>query len=118
VSITNVDNVDLFATTNNPNIRICGMTVVSQRRINSTTWEYTLSAELTNTGPNVSGVTARLTQLLPGMQAVDNTSVFGAVNSGDTAKTNDTVTVRSLVQIPAIVFKLGIGFQWTVTVQP
>jgi hypothetical protein len=118
VSFTNVENVDQGTSTNNPSINICGMTIASERRLNATTWEYKLNVELTNTGPNVSGVTGTLIQVPTGMTIVDNTSVFGAVNSGETAKTGDTVTVRTTSQFSSSVFKQSVLFKWNVTVQP
>lgn len=118
VNAVNQDNIDFPSTTNNVKLHICGMKVVGERKVDDRTWEYTLTAELTNTGPAVGGVTATLRQLRFGMQVVDGTLIFGAVSEGDTAKTNDTVVLRSRFPVPAVIFNLGIGFKWNVLVQP
>lgn len=123
VNVVNLGNVDFPGTTNNPKLHICGVNVVSQRKVDAKTWEYTLSAELTNTGVGVRGVTAKLAKpsfilSVPfGMTVVEDTLVFGAVNEGDTAKTSDTVTVRTRIQIPSTIFRL-VPSAWTVVVQP
>lgn len=118
VSVTNVDNGDLTGTTNNPSIHICGLTIVSQRKLSLFKWEYTLTAQLTNSGAAISGVTAKLTKLPAGITAVSNTLTFGAVGQGETVKSSGTVTLRSILQIPPELFGIGLGFGWTVTVQP
>lgn len=118
VTVTNLDNIDFPNTTNNAKLHICGMTIVSQRKVSARIWEYALKSELTNTGLAVGKVTAKLQQLPLGMEIIENTLMFGAVSENDTAKTNDTVTVRSRFPVPTEIFKLGIGFKWNVTVQP
>lgn len=118
VSVTNKDDQDKKRTTNNANIHICGLTVASERKVNTRTWEYTLKAELTNTGGNVSGVLAKLRELPFDTQLVDDAMQFGAVNQGETAKSIDAVTVRTRFPVPMEIFKRGIGFRWSVTVQP
>lgn len=118
VTIANKDDQDKKRTTNNANIHICGVAVVSERKLNSRAWEYTLKAELTNTGGNVSGVLAKLRELPFDTQLVDDTMQFGAVSAGETAKSIDTVTVRTRFPVPMEIFKRGIGFRWNVTVQP
>lgn len=119
VNLVNQDNMETLASTNNPNILLCGLTVVSRRMVNLLTWEYTLRGELTNTGPSVAGVVAKLNNPpLSGINVMENTLVFGAVGSGETAKTIDTITVRAGILVPAGSFELGLGFHWTVTVQP
>jgi hypothetical protein len=118
VNVVNLDNADFASTTNNPNLHICGLSVVSERRVNARTWEYTLRAELTNLGNAIAGLNARLERLPLGMRAVENILTFGAVGQGENAKTNDTVIVRSRFQVPANFFRLGRGFRWNVTVLP
>lgn len=119
VNLVNFDNIDVMSSTSNPKIHLCGLAVVAEKKIDARTWEYTLRGELTNTGVAVSGVSARLSRLpFSVMRLAEDTLVFGAIGAGETAKTTDTVTVRSAFQIPASLFKLGIGFYWTVTVQP
>jgi len=118
LNVTNKNSLDWRGTTNNSQIHICGMTVVSQRMVDRRTWEYVVKAELTNTGVGVSGVTAQLSKLPLGIQITDNSMVFGAVASGETVKGADTVTIRSRFPIPQEIFKLGIGVKWNVTIKP
>ena len=118
VNVVNQDNLDFPGTTNNPKVHICGLSVVSERKVNRNTWEYSLKAELTNTGAPLGGVTARLRQLPLGIELVDADLSFGAVGEGETAKTNDTVTLRSRFPIPAVAFQIGIGFRWNVVTLP
>lgn len=121
VSLVNLDNGDSTNTTNNAQIHICGMTVLSQRKLDALTWEYKVTAQLTNSGTAVGGVSAKLTQLFAGITAVAtaNTLTFGAVGQGDTAKTATTLTLRSLGPnaVPVGVFGQGAYFKWTVVVQ-
>jgi hypothetical protein len=119
VSLINQDNMETLASTSNANIRLCGLTVVSRKKIDVLTWEYMLRGELTNTGLPIAGVSAKLNNPpLSGISVLEDTLVFGAVGAGETAKTNDTITVRASVLIPTEAFELGLGFHWTVTVQP
>ena len=118
VTVINADDKDPKATTNNPNLHICGLIKVSERQVNARTWEYTVRAELTNMGTGVRGVTAQLQPLGLGIQALDNTLVFGAVGPGDTAKTNDTVRLRANFRFPADMAKLKTKFKWNVTIEP
>ncbi len=118
VNVVNQDNLDLAGTTNNARLHICRFSVASERKINRTTWEYSLRAELTNTGSALGGVTAKLRQLPLGIELVEADLVFGAVGEGETAKTNDTVTIRSRFPIPGSVLKSGVGFKWNVVNTP
>jgi hypothetical protein len=116
--VSNLDDGDLTATTTNPNLHICGLTIVSQSKPNPTTWEYVLKGELSNSGTAVAGVNAQLSKVPAGVKVLDKAMVFGAVGPGDTAKTNDTITVRSNKAISPSTFRRGSGYQWTVVVQP
>ena len=117
VNIVNNGNPENAGDTNNPNIHICGFTIETEQRLDPPYWEYTLKAILTNTGSNVGGVTAKLnpTSLA---EIIDNTIQFGAVNTGESAGSNDTITVRARRRIPAAVFRQGKDFTWNITVQP
>lgn len=48
----------------------------------------------------------------------NDTLLFGAVGAGDSAKTHNTIALRAGFQVPAAMFSVGLGFYWTVTVQP
>ncbi|WP_431112945.1 hypothetical protein [Variovorax paradoxus] len=119
VDVAAADDARSFASTNNPNIHLCGLKVVAQRAIDGQTWEYTLRSELANTGLPIAGVTAKLARPpVAGMTLVDDTLIFGAVGSGETAKTHDSITVRSKTPMADAAFEAGLPFQWTVNVQP
>ena len=118
VLVVNVPSTINLATTNNNNVRICGLSIVSQRKVDPLTWEYTLKAELTNVGPPARGITARLRNVPLGMQIVDDTLVFGAVGSGESVHSIDTVVLRARFAIPISTFQIGLGFRWDVVVQP
>jgi hypothetical protein len=114
VEIDNRHDRDRRGTTNNRNLHICNYTVVGERKIDRRTWEYTLKAELTNSGGNVSGVTATLNKLPGGIEIVNRVLSFGAVAASETVKSTDTVVLRSRFAIPNVLFQLGIGFHWEV----
>lgn len=117
VIIQNLDNSDKANVSNNPNIQICYMKVVSSRMINLFAYEYVIKGQLTNLGPPVSGVSAQL-KLGTIYNITDNTMVFGAAGQGETVNSNDTITVISPIAINNAIFKASTGFKWTVTVQP
>jgi hypothetical protein len=116
----NVSNIELnvTGTTDNPNISICRYTVTSKKKINALTWEYNLSAELTNTGPTFSKATAVLAHVPSGLTVVKNTLAFGAVASGETVRSTDMFTVRSILPYEQLIPLLGLAFKWTVTTTP
>lgn len=124
VNAVNMGDFDFPNSTNNPNLHVCGIQLVSERKVDARTWEYVLKAELTNTGADARGVTATLRPMPLSIQIVEGNLAFGAVAEGETVKTNDTVTIRSKFAIPGDVFKLGMGFgvgflfKWNVVVQP
>ena len=117
VNLVNKDNVDFPNTTTNPKIHICGMTVLSETKVGAN-WEYTLRADLTNGGPALSSLSARLTTLPAGVVALRDTLQYGAIGAGETARNANTVQLRSATQITKDTFKLGRGYKWTVTTQP
>ena len=118
IALSNLDDNDLAGTTNNPNLHICGNTIITERQLNANLWEYSLTAKLTNSGTALSGMTAKLVAVPVGLQLVKNTLIFGATHQGDTVSSQDTLTLRSPNQISAATFKQGIGFKWDVTVLP
>ena len=124
VNGVNMGDLDFANSTNNAKLHICGIQLISERKIDTRTWEYILKAELTNTGADALGVTATLRSMPLNIQIMEGNLKFGAVAEGETVKTNDTVTIRSKFAIPGDVFKIGIGlgagfwFKWNVDVQP
>ena len=120
VNVLNSDNRDGLGTTNNRDVHICDIRVVSSRRVGVLLWEYVLGVSLTNTGIALGGVEVALTEMPVGMNArVDNRLTFGAVGQSETTlSTTDTVTVRSIRPVGANRFQRGTGFRWTVTTRP
>lgn len=118
-SAVNVSNVALNASgsTNNTNLHICRFAVTSKKKINVLTWEYTLTGELTNTGTPVSKVTAVLSTVPSGITMVEKTLSFGAAATGETVKSTDTFTIRSILPYDQLISLLGMTFKWNVTVQ-
>ena len=117
VTVMNADSVRPQAKTGNPNLHICGLTQISERKVNARTWEYTLRAELTNSGADVKGVTSKLQSVPFNLQIVEGSLHYGAIGQGNTGKTTDVVTLRSRFPVPVQVFKLGSGFRWNVVVK-
>ena len=117
VDVMNADSVRPQTKTDNPNFHICGLTQVSERKVNARTWEYTLRAELTNSGADVKGVTSKLQSVPLNLQIVDGTLKYGAIGQGTTGKTTDVVTLRSRFPVASQDFKLGAGFRWNVVVK-
>jgi hypothetical protein len=118
VNLINNDDNDLAGTTNNPNLHICGKVIVTERRLDTKLWEYTLTAQLTNTGASLSGVTARVVKLPAVMELIEDTLIFGASHQGDTITSENTMTIRSHNRVSAEVFKQGFGFKWKVMLFP
>jgi hypothetical protein len=118
VSLINTDDGDLAGTTNNANIHMCAMTIVTESQISTKLWEYTVSGLLTNTGASMSSVNAKLVQKPNGIQVIDDTLMFGMTNQGDSIKSDDTVTLRSSKRISPSTFSKNVGFKWEVTLLP
>jgi hypothetical protein len=118
VAITNNDDAELNGTTNSSTLRLCNYKVVSERQVGLLQKEFVMSAELTNTGLPLSGVTATLVQAPLGVQIVEGQLQFGAVNTGETAKSVDTFTVKStLTLISDLLLQLSLGLRWDVAPQ-
>jgi hypothetical protein len=118
VSLVNKDNIDFPNTTSNVKVHICGLTVVTERQLSANSWEYTLKVDLTNAGPAVSSLLARLTTVPSGISVAQDSLQYGAIGAGETARNSNTVTLRSATQITKDTFKLAKGYKWTVTTQP
>lgn len=112
------------ATTTDPDIGICNITIVSEQMISPDVWESTWRAELVNKGSTtIKGVTAKVRSVaLPVHQWINDALVFGAVAPGETVKSNGTFVVRTpnrLIPnhlfIPAV--PMGRSFFWDVTSQ-
>lgn len=107
--------LDQSDTTNVPTLHICRIAVVTKARVGLLRWEYTLTAELTNTGTPLTSVTAQLATVPGVVQIVEGQLQFGAVGASETVKSTDTITIRSSLPFEQLVPVLGLGFRWTVT---
>ncbi len=106
---------DVSDTTNLPTIHICRIGAVTQKRVGLLLWEYTVTAELTNTGTPISGASAQLTTVPGQVQIMEGAMQFGAVGTSETVRSIDTVTIRSRLPLEQLIPVLGLGFRWTVT---
>ncbi|MCL2021639.1 MAG: hypothetical protein FWG81_05990 [Betaproteobacteria bacterium] len=104
--------------TNNPNLYICNLSVVSLNNPDSSTWEYAIRGELTNTGAALKGVSARLLGLPYGIKVIKERMEFGAVGRDETVRTEDTITLHSESPIPDILLQQSIGFHWELDIKP
>lgn len=114
VNVVNHRDLDR-GTTTDPTIHLCNFSVVSERQLGKSVWEYTLKAELTNTGSDVAGVTANLQSAPAGINIEDGTLVFGAVNAMETVHSTDVIVLRSRHPLPQATLRSGKGFSWTVS---
>ena len=77
------------------NLTIGNHTLVSQRRVDRTNFEYTYRANVVNSGARAAqGVTASLTSLSVNTVVVDGQVTFGDVPAGATVQSTDTFTIR------------------------
>jgi hypothetical protein len=114
VNLTNQDTlVNWVVTTNNPNVRICNLAIVSTRAVNPTTWEYVLSARFGNSGAAVAGGTATLVGAPPIFQLISPAMTFGALQQGESGQSLANITIRSRGgPLSAAYFQSGAGFRW------
>jgi len=116
VNVVNLQDADRGTTTNNnPAIHLCNISVVTERQLSKSEWEYTLSVELTNTGSDVAGVTANLQSVPSGITIMDGTLVFGAANTLETVHSSDVIVLRSRKQLAPKKLQSGKGYSWTVS---
>lgn len=117
--MVNRDNTESRNTTNNPNIYICGLTVVSEQQISARVWEYKIRGDLTNLGVNATRINARLVTVpSTSYTIVEPDLQFGAINQYEIGRTQDTVTIRTRTKVAASTFKTASGYTWAVTVAP
>lgn len=115
IGATVTDNDSAAGNTGTAGIYICNYKVISEIKISATTWEYTLTAEMTNITADYAGATATLASWPSGTTAVDRQLVFGAAGKGDTVKAGDTFVLRSGSQLSQSNLQLGIGIAWRVS---
>lgn len=118
VNVTNTDSGDKANTTTNPALHICLYTQVTETQIDAFTWEYVMSAKLTNTGAPLAGVQATVKGLPAGTTVTDAALSFGAVGTGETVNSADTFTFRRTAQLPFPAAFLKTYAKWTVVATP
>jgi len=118
VAMTNTDSPKaLLYAENNVRFAICAMTIRSWRKVDATTWEYTVDALIGNTGTAVAGVTATLTLAPSGGPIVQPNLNFGSLQKGEVGRSTDTLTLRARAPMSQALFDSGAGFRWNVTVR-
>jgi len=106
---------DLSDTTNVPALHVCRLTSASKTKVGPFLWEYTLTAEMTNTGTALTSATAQLANAPAAIQVIEGQLQFGAVPTSETVKSTDTITIRTNLPFEQLIPLLGLGFRWTVT---
>jgi hypothetical protein len=80
--------------TNDPNFTIDNLNLVDSKRVSRTDYEYSYTADITNTGSNATNTTATVTSTSATTTIVEGGLTFGDVASGTTATSADTFTIR------------------------
>lgn len=75
-------------------------TLLDSTRVGRTFYEYTYTAEITNTGPAVQDVTATLASISPNTIVIDGELDFGDIASDATVTSSDTFTIRQNRRYP------------------
>jgi len=96
------------------NLTITNFTQVSSRRVSPYDFEYTLRADIVNSGPAVKNVGATVTSKPDHVTVLDGALTFGSIASGATVTSLDTFIVR---------VDRRIGFQptdlvWNISYEP
>ncbi|MGE0331388.1 MAG: hypothetical protein AB7P37_11905 [Ramlibacter sp.] len=116
--IANRSNAEARSSTDNPNIFLCGMTVVLETQLERRLWEYKLRADLTNIGPDLTSIKARLVGAAPGHTIIEPLLQYGAVGRDEMGHTNGTITIQTRNKVAPQVFKTGNQYRWAITVTP
>jgi hypothetical protein len=104
--------------TNNPNVRLCALTVRSQQLFAPGTWEYQFDASFGNSGAvAVNGGTARLTAVLPVLNIVNGEIGFGALQAGESGRSVNAIVLRSKGLLSPAFFQAAVGFKWVFSVR-
>lgn len=115
VDAINGDGGDIVRWTNNKKIAICNYRQVSKVKTGRNTWEYKYEARLSNTGPALSGVRAKIELVVPWAKIGDGVLDFGAVGQGETAKSLDTFVLKFSHELPGSIAPI---IYWKVTTKP
>ena len=80
-------------TTSAQDLVIKDYTLISKKRVDRTSYDYTYQAEITNTGADVQKVIATLTINSPHTVVIDGSISFGDISSGSTVTSSDAFTI-------------------------
>lgn len=80
-------------TTSAQDLVIKDYTLISKKRVDRTSYDYTYQAEITNTGADVQNVIATLTINSPHTVVVEGSISFGDIPSGSTVTSSDAFTI-------------------------
>src|SRR5512136_2868916 len=72
----------------------------SSARVTRTLFDFTYTADVTNSGPAVSNVQASLTSTISSTQVIDGSLSFGDVDANSTKTSLDTFTIRQDRLVP------------------
>lgn len=75
-------------------LSVDSLTLVAERRITRTVFEYDYRLRVANAGGPLVGVTVALVGTGAGTQVVDGTALAGTLAAGAVAATSDTITIR------------------------
>ncbi|WP_338847489.1 hypothetical protein V8J88_02125 [Massilia sp. W12] len=112
--LTNLDQGDQGNTSNNPAIHLCGLNLLSEKKLSDGRYEYTLNVELSNSGAALPALVVELSTVPAGVQVVQGRLQYGAIGAGDTVSTAQTLLLRSNTAISRDAFRLAKGYFWTV----
>ena len=116
VAVSNTDSTASPAvTSNNPGIGICAASLLSTKKVDATTWEYTFTAMAGNAGAPINGLTATLTGASTIVQIVQPKLEFGALQTGEAGRSSTAVVFRSKTYLAPSVFASNLFFRWTAT---
>jgi hypothetical protein len=121
VALSNVEsaaNSIVVTATNNPNVRMCALTVRSQQLVSPGIWEYQIDASFGNSGAvAVNGGTARLTAVLPVLTIVSGELGFCALQAPECARSVNAIVLRRKGQLSPAFFQAAVGFKWAIAVK-
>jgi hypothetical protein len=72
----------------------CNLRVVSSTRVGLVEFEYAMVLDVTNSGPDAAAVTATVTSSVASTKIIEGSITFGPIQSGATATSLDTFTMR------------------------
>ncbi|GAA5786682.1 hypothetical protein [Chitiniphilus shinanonensis] len=116
LNLVNMASATWPGSTTNPNIHLCGLTVVAEKQVGGGYWESDLSVELTNSGADALSVDIVLASVPAGYTVLDGAMGFGALRNGDTVSGADTVTIRTPYSLKSVLQQVSSSFRWNAEV--